>query len=502
MLVLLIAYLAFVSLGLPDAIIGVAWPSVRDTFALSQSDLGAILAGTGGGYFVTGLVAGRLMNAFGIGTVLVGSTALVAAGLAGFAAAPAWPLPIAAAFVVGLGSGAIDAGVIVYASANFSARRVNWLHACYSLGAATGPLIMTAAVTRGWGWRTGYGVIAAALTLMALVFLATRPLWRAPAGGPGVAGGAHPDGAGGEDSRAWAALRHPLVVPQIVLFFCYTGLEITLGQWAFTVNTEARGVAVDTAGLWTGAYWGSILLGRILLGAVVGRLGPDRLVRACTFGALLGAALFAAGPPLLGLCGLVVAGFSLAPIFPTLISRTSGRLPPAVALHAVGFKVSAAMLGSAAVPYLAGAMAERRACRWSAGWPLPRPWRWSCCTRRCCFEDTARRSASRWLSARANPTLASTQGTAFSASIAGQGGSPFASVRRRAAMAHSARCSPARKTHGRSSIASATTAPSASSRSSAAWMVAAGISSNFSARGSSSSSGRPQWPSSIASARA
>jgi fucose permease len=119
MLVLLIAYLAFVSLGLPDAVIGVAWPSVRDSFGLSQIRLGLILVGVGADYFVTGLLAGRLMHAFGIGTMLVGSTALVAAGLAGFAAAPVWPLPLAAAFLLGLGSGAIDAGINAYAAANF-----------------------------------------------------------------------------------------------------------------------------------------------------------------------------------------------------------------------------------------------------------------------------------------------------------------------------------------------------------------------------------------------
>ena len=268
---------------------------------------------------------------------------------------------------MGLGSGAIDAGVNAYASANFSARRVNWLHACYSLGAASGPLVMTAAITRGWGWRSGYGLIATVLALMALIFLATRRLWRAPADVEGAVVGKHSQDRVVANAGAWAALQHPLVVLQTVLFFCYTGLEITLGHWAFTVNTEARGVAVDSAGLWTAAYWGSILAGRIMFGAVVDRIGPDRLVRACTFGALLGTALFAAGPPLLGLCGLVVAGLSLAPIFPTLIARTFGRLPPTVAVHAVGFKVSAAMLGSAAVPYLAGVMAEQ-AGLWTVGW--------------------------------------------------------------------------------------------------------------------------------------
>lgn len=355
---LLIAYLAFVSLGLPDAVIGIAWPSVRQTFGLGQAGLGQYFVAIGGGVFVSGIVSGRLVQALGVGALLTASTAVAASAVLGIALAPSWLFLTMAAFVLGLGSGAIDAGVNGFAAARFSARQVNWLHACYSAGAATGPLVMTAVLTGGRPWSTGYLAIAAALSAMAVVFAGTHPLWRVADAAQTAGSTAPPPLVHAAAVGPWAALRHPLVPVQTVIFFLYTGLEVTLGQWAYTVNTEGRGVPEAAAGLWTSGYWGSLLLGRIVLGAVVERVGADRLVRWGSAGALAGAVLFAAGPPALGAVGLVVAGLSLAPIFPTLISRTSGRLPPGVAAHAVGFKVSAAMVGVAVVPFVAGLAAE------------------------------------------------------------------------------------------------------------------------------------------------
>jgi fucose permease len=362
MVLLLLGYLAFISLGLPDTVIGVAWPSVRDAYGLSQAGLGAFLVATGAGYFLSGLFAGRILGALGLANVLVLSTALVTMGLSAFALALPWPLPLVVAFAIGLGSGAIDAGINTFAAAQFSARQVNWLHACYSLGATIGPVLMTAVLAAGpGGWRLGYAGLAAMLAGMTAVFAATRAQWKAPLRSDGgtreVAGG------------ALAALRHPLVPIQTVLFFCYTGIEAGLGQWAFTVNMESRAVSVETAGLWTSTYWGCLFLGRVLIGAAVDRIGADRLVRLCTLGILAGAVLFALGPPLVGLVGLIVAAFALAPVYPTLISRTSTRLPPEVAIHAVGFKVSAAMAGASTLPFLAGILAERSGL-WVIGWVM------------------------------------------------------------------------------------------------------------------------------------
>lgn len=349
LVLLSIAYVAFASLGLPDAVIGVAWPSVRDEFGLQQSGLGLVLFGTGSGYFLSGFLTGSLIRRWGIGTLLAASSGLVALSLFGYATTPTWPVLLVCALAAGLGSGAIDAGLNTYAARHFSVRHVNWLHACYSFGAMAGPLLMTGVLAYGLVWRWGYASIGAVLLVMTTTFVATRSVWSdgASAEAPG-----HSYGVG-----MGAALRHPLVWLQMAIFFAYTGVEITLGQWSYTVFTEGRAVGEETAGLWSGLYWGSIAAGRVLLGFVVERLGPDRLLRVGMVGVVIGSILFAVGTPILSLFGLLVAGTSLAPVFPTLMSRTPGRLGEEVAAHAVGFQVSAAMLGSAVVPSIAGLLA-------------------------------------------------------------------------------------------------------------------------------------------------
>ena len=350
-LLLGLAYLAFVSLGLPDAVLGVAWPSLRDTFALPQAGMGAILTATAGAYFASGLLAGRLIRSLGIGLLLVASTTSVTLGLFGYTTVPSFALFLIAACFIGFGSGAIDAGLNTYAAQHFGARHMTWLHAAYSTGAAIGPVLMTATLTRGAGWRAGYDTLCSVLGLLCIAFIALSRQWDAP---PAADAAEEPVAL----LPASAALRRPRVWLQVLLFFIYTGMEVTAGQWSYTVLTEERGLGRVAAGSWVTLYWGSLLAGRIVLGFVVERVGAVRLLRLAAGGAVVGALLFAlpALPPALGL-GLL--GFSLAPIFPALMSETPRRVGRDVAAHAVGFQVSAATLGVAALPSLAGLLGER-----------------------------------------------------------------------------------------------------------------------------------------------
>lgn len=349
-LLIALSYVGFVSLGLPDAVAGVAWPSVRDAFDLPQSGLGLILAGSAGGYFASSFFSGRLVHALGVGVLLAGSTGLVAAGGFGFAVAPVWLAFAACSVLHGLGSGAIDAGLNGYAAAHLSARHMNWLHACYCLGAMFGPLLMTGVLAAGGSYRAGYAAIGGMLLLLAIFFAATRDRW----GGPTPAG---PDAGGAVGMTD--TLRHPIVWLQMAVFFLYTGLEVTVGQWSFTLLTEARGVGPGAAGVWVSVYWGSIGVGRVLFGAVVERVGIDRLLRYSLLTAVAGAALFAIPAAGTGFAGLVLVGLGLAPVYPCLMTRTPQRLGPGLAAHAVGFQVGAAMIGAAAVPGAAGLAAGR-----------------------------------------------------------------------------------------------------------------------------------------------
>src|SRR5262245_42399715 len=174
-----IAFLAFVSLGLPDGVLGVAWPSIRRAFGLPISQLGVLLSAAMSGYLLSSFGSGAVVARIGIGRVLLACSGLTAVSTATYALAPAWPGMIAAGGAAGLGAGGIDAAINAFAAVRFSPRVVTWLHASYGVGAMAGPLVMSAALTSGFGWRWGYGLIACALAAMALCFAATAKLWQA-----------------------------------------------------------------------------------------------------------------------------------------------------------------------------------------------------------------------------------------------------------------------------------------------------------------------------------
>lgn len=349
LLLILLAYLGFISLGLPDAVTGVAWPGVRDGFALHQEALGLILLASGLGYFVSSFNAGRLTHAVGVGTLLAISTALVAASMFGLALAPIWAIFLLCAVVYGLGSGAIDAGLNGYAAEHLSARHMNWLHACYCFGAMLGPWLMTGVLVAGKPYQLGYALLGSALATLSMLFVLTRPRW-------GSAHHATPTPASPVTAReAW---RHPTVRLQVLIFVLYTGLEAALSQWAFTVLTESRGVDPGPAGGVVGLYWACIGVGRIVFGMLADRIGIDRLLRYCLLAAGAGVVLFALPVSAeASYAALMLAGFGLAPVYPCLMTRTPQRLGKAVSSHAVGFQVAGAMVGAAVIPATLGVLA-------------------------------------------------------------------------------------------------------------------------------------------------
>jgi fucose permease len=355
-----ISFLAFVSLGLPDGILGVAWPSIRASFRLPLNQLGVLLAASMVGYLVSSFTSGPVVARVGVGRLLLVSSVLVVLSLGGYAAAPVWGVMLACGVLAGLGAGAIDAGINAYAAAHFAPRLVNWLHACYGVGATLGPLVMTAVLTAGLAWRWGYGLIGAIVAAMAVGFLVTLDWWE------DREGAAHPATEVPADMRSepavamTATLRRPRAWAGVALFFIYVGLEVTAGQWSYSLFTESRGVRPGVAGVWVGVYWGCLTLGRVIFGAAAGRFPAEWLLRSGMAGAPLAAGLVwwnAAG--VTGFLGLALLGFSLAPIFPLMISLTPVRLGRAHAAHAIGFQVSAGYLGAAALPGLAGILARR-----------------------------------------------------------------------------------------------------------------------------------------------
>lgn len=346
-----VAFLAFISLGLPDGVLGIAWPSMRRTFTLDVGQLGIVLSMGVAGSLISSFFAGHLVRRMGVGNLLLVSNLLVVGGLLGYAAAPAWAFVILCGFVVGLGSGAIDSGINAFAADRFAPRIVTWLHASYGIGATLGPLTMTLVISSGGLWQRGYFILALALMSMSILFLSTRQLWTLAA---------HADASAEGAAGVAETLRRPAVWINIVLFFIYTGTEVAAGQWLYSLLTESRGISRGVAGAAVSTYWGVFTLGRVVFGFAAGRLSRRTIIRIGMLGAPGAAVLiWMAHSPPLAFLGAALLGFFLAPIYPMLISATPERLGRRHAAHAVGFQVCAATVGVAAIPSLAGLLAGR-----------------------------------------------------------------------------------------------------------------------------------------------
>lgn len=347
-----LSFLAFISLGLPDGLLGVSWPSMRRDFGVPLDALGLLAAFSTAGYLTASFLSGRIVRVLPLGTVLALSTLAAAVSLLGFALTPFWPLLLALGFLAGLGGGAIDAGLNAYGAAHFSARTLNWLHAFFGVGTTLGPLIVTGVLNSGNIWRWSYVVVGSVQLLLALTFFMTRQRW-ADAGQSGEEAHAAPVPA----ARTRDTLRRPVVWLGMLTFFLYTGVEFATAQWSYSLLTLGRDVPATTAGLYVSLYWGSLMVGRILFGSVANRVPLIQTLRLCLMTSVVGALLLWLEPtPALSVVGLMLIGFAFAPIFASLISLTPGRVGTAHANSAIGFQIAAAGLGGAALTALIGVL--------------------------------------------------------------------------------------------------------------------------------------------------
>ncbi|GGO23840.1 MFS transporter [Micromonospora parathelypteridis] len=363
---LLLAYLAFVSLGLPDGLLGVAWPSTRSDFGVPTEAVGWVLTAGTVGYLTSSVLAGFTLARVGVGALLAGSTVLAGLALAGYSVSPVLAVLVGCALLLGLGSGAVDSGLNAYAAGAFGARHMNWLHAFFGLGVAIGPLIMTGVLSAGLAWRWGYGIVAAAQLVLAAAFVLTVRAWHrgVPASTEASATAGTEVGAAvetGPTSADGAApvvrvpvrdtLRLPAVWSGLLAFALYVAIEVSAGLWAFLLLTEGRGLSAALAGGCVSAYWGSLFVGRVVQGVVAERLGAGLVLRVSLVGMAVGAALIAVpGPAVLAVLGLVVVGFAAAPVFPLLTLTTAERVGAAHADRAIGMQIGASGLGAALVP--------------------------------------------------------------------------------------------------------------------------------------------------------
>jgi fucose permease len=348
------AYLGMVSIGMFDGMLGVAWPSMRHTFDVSLDSLGLILAAGTIGFLLVSINSGRIVSRIGVGTFLLLAALLRAVSGLGFGLAPVWWSLLLISLIGSVGAGGVDTGLNIYFADQHSASRMNWLHACYSVGATLGPLLMTSLIEAELAWRWGYVITSILSGLVAIYLVFTGKQWQLR-DDPGES-----DSASGPQVKVIDTLRIPIVWLIIAIFFMYTGTEVSAGQWAFTLFTESRHITIKVAGVLTSVYWGSLTVGRILAGFVADRVKPTTLLRISTIGVVVGTILIWWNPVNeVSFLGIALMGFSLAPIFPTMIATTPDRVGAKYAPHVIGFQFSAASLSVAALPGLAGVFAAR-----------------------------------------------------------------------------------------------------------------------------------------------
>ena len=350
-LLLAVIYLSFISLGLPDALLGAAWPAMYGELSVPVSQSGPIFLIIAAGTVFSSLQSDRLARRLDTGVITFLSVAMTALALAGFSLSRSYGALCLWAIPYGLGAGSVDAALNHYVALHYASRHMSWLHCMWGLGASVGPWVMGRALTLGLGWRAGYRSIAwfqAGLTLLLLLAL---PLWKLHK--RGIASKAQ-----GKPMGLTPVLAVPGVKAVCASFFCYCALEQTTGLWASSYLVLHRGLALDVAAAFAGYYYIGITAGRALTGFLTFRLSDDQLIR-------LGQATAAVGLLCLLLplgeasafLGLVLLGLGCAPIYPCVIHATPARFGAERSQATIGVQMASAYVGNCCMPPLFGLLA-------------------------------------------------------------------------------------------------------------------------------------------------
>lgn len=344
---LILSFIAFISLGLPDGLLGVAWPSIASDFAQPLSRLAALQLCATLGFFLSSTNASRLLQRLGVGRILLFSNILVAAALLCFIFAPIFSVVLLASFILGTGGGAVDAGMNAYCAERFSKEEVVLLHAFFGLGAMSGPMIMRRVLEIGAPWQDGYLITVGFIFLLIILFFFSRHLWTQTQ---------HSDSDDALDcTEDLNAVCKRVRISGILLFLVYTGLEVCAGAWSFTWLTRGRGIGPETAALWVGIYWGGLMAGRLFFG-FIGSRWRIRSILSSMIAAVIISTLLLLQPWSVWatLLSMPLLGFSCAPLFPLFVSYTPHVAARKSAPDLIGQQVAAASIGSALIPLSVG----------------------------------------------------------------------------------------------------------------------------------------------------
>ncbi|TAH13087.1 MAG: MFS transporter [Curvibacter sp.] len=347
-----IVYVSFISLGLPDGILGVAWPAIRADMDQPLAAVGVVTITMTACAAAASFLAGPLAKRVGTGLVVAISCLMTALALIGFAYAPSFVWLVALGIPLGLGSGAVDTSLNHFVAAHYSSRHMNWLHGFWGVGATTGPLIMGVALASSTGWTAGTQAIGLVQLCLAVLLFSTLTLWSQERSTPSAGDAEHV-------TPKFKPVRPLAVWLAPTSFLFYVAAEMGTGLWAASILVTDRGVSPTQAGVWVAVFFGSITAGRFGVGLIANRLGNRKLVQLGIAVAIAGAILFAAHG-VLGAAsqfGLVLMGLGCAPIFPSLMHETARRFPDDVARTVIGRQMTFSYIGGSVVPASFGLLA-------------------------------------------------------------------------------------------------------------------------------------------------
>lgn len=379
-LLLAIIYVAFISLGLPDSLVGAGWPVMHQSLGVPVAFAGILSMIIAFGTIVSSLASERITRRFSVGVVTAVSVGMTAAALVGFSLSDSFWMLCLWAIPFGLGAGAVDAALNNYVALHYAARHMNWLHACWGLGASISPFIMGYTLSSGMGWSSAYLIVGIIQAVLTFALLLSIPLWGkvnpiVPSGGDAADPAAHgdqdvdePAGRGAGHVPLMQALRIPGVMFILTAFFAYCALESTAILWASTYLVADRGVAPATAATFGALFLLGITAGRFLAGFVADRVGDRLMIRGGFATVGLGIVLLAVPLPtdVLALAGLVLAGLGCAPIYPAIIHSTPVNFGRRSSQAIIGIQMAAAYTGSTFAPPLFGVLSA-----WVGMWIFP-----------------------------------------------------------------------------------------------------------------------------------
>lgn len=350
LLLLAVIYLAFISLGLPDSLLGASWPTIRTEFDVPISYMGLISMIISGGTIISGLMSERLTKKFGTRAVTIVSVFLTAVALFGFSLSTEfyqmclWGIPY------GLGAGAIDAALNNYVALHYNSRHMSWLHCFWGVGTIISPYIMSYALTHS-SWTNGYRIVSYIQLGIAAVLLLTLPLWKINQTASAAEGSNKVLGIKG-------ALKIKGVPHLLVGFLSYCAAEATTMLWASSYLEGTRGAAKEEAAALGSLFFIGITAGRFISGFVSDKLGDNNMIRLGVGIALLGVVFISLPIKAITIIGFIIIGLGCAPVYPCIIHSTPGNFGAENSQGIIGIQMASAYVGSTFMPPIFGLIAN------------------------------------------------------------------------------------------------------------------------------------------------